>query len=314
METVLEIKHLNTLFDSRDGIVKAVCDANLTITKGQIIGLVGETGCGKSVLGQSILRLLPENAKMSGEIVFEGENLLGLRDKEMRKIRGKKIAYISQNPSEALNPVFTAGTQLKEAIRICRGVKGKQCVKTAEDTLGRLSFENPGKIMSSYPNELSGGMKQRILVAMAMGGTPSFLIADEPTKGLDALIRGQVIETLRTYIEITGCSALIITHDLKFAASICDTLAVMYAGELVEQGPIKEIFHAPEHPYLKALIAAQPQNGLHVLEGNACSLIDLPQYCRFYERCPQRTERCGEFHPAMNDRGKNHLVRCENID
>lgn len=310
MQELLKLEHVSTAFQSRSGLVKAVCDVNFTVSSGQIVGLVGETGCGKSVLGQSILRLLPSSALTSGSIVFEGKNLLEMSEKEIRAVRGKKIAYINQNPTEALNPVLKIGTQLVESLRVCGGLGKKEAKAHALDILASLSFEDPADIMNKYPMELSGGMKQRALTAMAMGGKPPFLIADEPTKGLDALIRGQVIDSLMKFVEFTGCSGLIITHDLKFASAMCDTLALMYAGEIVEYGPAKELFASPKHPYLKALLASMPQNGMHVLKGNSCSLIDIPSGCRFASRCEHACEKCRAKHPEMLSVGDNRMARC----
>ncbi len=310
MQELLKLEHVSTAFQSRSGLVKAVCDVNFTVSSGQIVGLVGETGCGKSVLGQSILRLLPSSALTSGSIVFEGKNLLEMSEKEIRAVRGKKIAYINQNPTEALNPVLKIGTQLVESLRVCGGLGKKEAKAHALDILASLSFEDPADIMNKYPMELSGGMKQRALTAMAMGGKPPFLIADEPTKGLDALIRGQVIDSLMKFVEFTGCSGLIITHDLKFASAMCNTLALMYAGEIVEYGPAKELFASPKHPYLKALLASMPQNGMHVLKGNSCSLIDIPSGCRFASRCEHACEKCRAKHPEMLSVGDNRMARC----
>ena len=310
MQELLKLEHVSTAFQSRSGLVKAVCDVTFTVASGQIIGLVGETGCGKSVLGQSILRLLPSSAVTSGSIFFEGQDLTAMNDEQIRAVRGRKIAYINQNPSEALNPVLRIGTQLTESLRICGGMGRKQARVHALEILASLSFDDPKDIMKKYPMELSGGMKQRALTAMAMGGKPPFLIADEPTKGLDALIRGQVIESLSKFVEFTGCSGLIITHDLKFARALCDTLALMYAGELVEFGSTKKLFSDPKHPYLSALMAAMPQNGMHVLGGSSCSLIDMPQGCRFADRCSRATDRCRREHPEMRQVEDDRMVRC----
>ena len=200
MKELLKLDHVSTAFQSRSGLVKAVCDVNFTVTAGQIVGLVGETGCGKSVLGQSILRLLPPSAVTSGQILFEGKDLAAMNGEEIRAIRGKKIAYINQNPTEALNPVLKIGTQLIESLRVCGGLGKKEAKAHALEILASLSFDDPADIMKKYPMELSGGMKQRALTAMAMGGKPPFLIADEPTKGLDALIRGQVIQSLMKFV------------------------------------------------------------------------------------------------------------------
>ena len=310
MESILQLQNVSTGFESRDGYVHAVCNVNLTIQKGKVMGLIGETGCGKSVLGQSILRLLPSNANITGEIIFEGENVLKLSKEEVRKIRGRKIAYICQNPQEALNPVIKNGNQVMESVRINLGLKRTDCKKISLDLLSALKFSNPESCMESYPIHLSGGMKQRVLAAMGMSGAPALLIADEPTKGLDALVRGQVIATIEKFIETTGSSALIITHDLKFASIICDEVAVMYAGEIIECGSADEIFFHPVHPYLKGLIDSQPQNGLKVIEGNPCSLLNLPAGCRFYNRCSSAIDQCKYEHPGMISVGGTHEARC----
>jgi oligopeptide/dipeptide ABC transporter ATP-binding protein len=237
-----------------------------------------------------------------------------MNGEEIRAVRGKKIAYINQNPTEALNPVLKIGTQLIESLRVCGGLTKKDAKEHALEILASLSFDDPADIMKKYPHELSGGMKQRALTAMAMGGKPPFLIADEPTKGLDALIRGQVIDSLMKFVEFTGCSGLIITHDLKFASAMCDTLALMYAGEIVEFGPTKKLFSAPKHPYLSGLMASMPQNGMHVLKGSSCSLIDMPPGCRFADRCEHATEACRVQHPDMRSIGEDRMVRCRLYD
>ncbi len=314
MEELLKLDHVSTAFRSRSGLVKAVCDVNFTVSPGQIVGLVGETGCGKSVLGQTILRLLPPGTENSGHILFQGKDLMTMNEEEIRAVRGKKIAYINQNPTEALNPVLKIGTQLIESLRVCGGLTKKEAKERSLEILASLSFDDPADIMNKYPMELSGGMKQRALTAMAMGGKPPFLIADEPTKGLDALIRGQVIESLMKFVEFTGCSGLIITHDLKFASAMCDTLALMYAGEIVEFGPTKKLFSAPKHPYLSGLMASMPQNGMHVLKGSSCSLIDMPPGCRFADRCDHACDACRREHPAMRSLGENRMVRCRLYD
>jgi len=314
MEDILELKNVSTTFKSRDGLVKAVCDVNLEIRPGEIVGLVGETGCGKSVLGQTILRLIPSSADTEGSIIFNGEDLAKMTDKELLDVRGKKIAYINQNPSESLDPVMKVGDQIIESICLYEGIKKKEAYDKAVEILRSLSFEDPDMIMTKYPVELSGGMKQRIMVAMAMCGRPPFMIADEPTKGLDALVRGQVIDSLKRFISYTNCAGLIITHDLKFARAICDRVALMYAGEIVEIASSEDAFTSCKHPYLEGLIASMPQNGMKVLEGTPCSLIDLPEGCRFHERCKFADQRCSNVHPDLKVISSDHLVRCHKYD
>ena len=314
MEPTLQIKKLNISFESRDGRIRAVCDVDLTIRKGSVVGLIGETGCGKSTLGKSVLRLLPSNARLSGEIVLDGGNLLDISKQEIRKVRGRRVAYICQNPQEALNPVIRNGKQIMESVRINQRRNRNECRKISMGLLKTLNFSNPETCMAAYPMHLSGGMKQRVLAAMGMSGCPSLLIADEPTGGLDALIRGQVIATVEKFIETTGSAALIITHDLTFARAICDEIAVMYAGEIVEMGKTDELFADPRHPYLKALIASQPGAGLRVLKGTACSLLDLPPGCRFYERCSSAAVRCRETHPDLIRLGRTREARCLKFD
>ena len=310
MREILKLSHVNTSFPTGEGEVKAVCDVNLAVREKRVMGLVGETGCGKSVLGQSILKLLPRSAQTSGEILFEEKDLNRMSEEEIRRIRGRRIAYINQNPSEALNPVLKIGTQVIEAIKVCEKSDRKTCRRKAVELLESVSFENPEQVMEQYPCELSGGMRQRVLVAMAMSGNPPFMIADEPTKGLDALIRGQVIDTFKKFLSLTGCGALIITHDLKFARAICDDIALMYAGEIVEVAKTEEFFNAPSHPYLRGLLASMPQNGMHVLKGNSCSLIDMPEGCRFAERCGLCEKKCRTVHPEMKILKEEHFVRC----
>ena len=314
MDSILTLKKVSTTFNSRDGYVKAVSGVDLDIAPGEIVGLVGETGCGKSVLGQTILRLTPSNAVTEGSIVFNGEELTGLTEEQLQEIRGRRIAYINQNPSESLDPVMNVGNQVMESIILYEKISKKAAREKAKEILKSLSFEDPETIMTKYPVELSGGMKQRIMVAMAMCGRPPFMIADEPTKGLDALIRGQVIDSLRRFIDYTHCAGLIITHDLKFARVICDRIALMSAGEIVEIAPKDELFTKPLHPYLDGLIASMPQNGMKVIEGMPCSLIDLPSGCRFHERCRYCTKQCEQIHPSMVKPSVGHEVRCNRYD
>lgn len=311
-ESVLKISNLNTYFQTPDGNVSAVCDVDIEIKKGEIVGLIGETGCGKSVLGESVLKVLPENAVSTGSILFQNEELMDLQQKQMREIRGRKIAVIPQNPSEALNPLIKNKKQIYEAIDHNQKRLGNDKRNDARDLLKKMHFKKPDRVLDSYPHRLSGGMKQRVLAAMGLCGNPSLLIADEPTKGLDAIVRSQVIETLMLFKENTGTAMMLITHDLNFAVKVCDRIAVMYAGELIEIGSCSEIYNNPIHPYLMGLFMAQPENGLVPIEGASPSLINLPQGCRFHERCEKASDKCRHFHPQMKKLTLTHEVRCWN--
>ncbi len=314
MENILKLIDVSTVFGGREGEVKAVSGVNLSVKPGEIVGLVGETGCGKSVLGRTILRLNPPGANTKGQILFDGDDILAMSKKELIKVRGRKIAYINQNPSESLDPVMTVGDQIAESVRLYESCSKDAAREKAKDLLKSMSFDNPDEIMKRYPVELSGGQKQRVMVAMAMCGKPPFMIADEPTKGLDALVRGQVIDSLKKFIDYTKCAGIIITHDLRFARAICNRIALMYAGEIVEVAGVDEAFTESKHPYLKGLLASMPQNGMKVLEGNSCSLIDMPSVCRFYDRCNERMEKCKGCHPDVYMLSDTHEVRCFKYD
>jgi len=312
VESVLKISNLNTYFQTPDGNVLAVCDVDIDIKKGEIVGLIGETGCGKSVLGESVLKVLPANAVSTGSILFQDEELINLKQKQMREIRGRRIAVIPQNPSEALNPLIKNKKQIYEAIDHNQKLIGNEKKNKSLGLLTKMHFKEPEKVLDSYPHRLSGGMKQRVLAAMGLCGNPSLLIADEPTKGLDAIVRSQVIETLMLFKENTGTAMMLITHDLNFAVKVCDRIAVMYAGELIEVGSCSEIYNNPIHPYLMGLFLAQPENGLVPIEGASPSLINLPKGCRFHERCEKASEKCSRFHPKMKKLTLTHEVRCWN--
>ncbi|MDD2360847.1 MAG: ABC transporter ATP-binding protein [Syntrophaceticus schinkii] len=309
MAALLSIRNLKTIFYTEEGQVKASDDINLDLAEGKTIGLIGETGCGKSVLGLSILRLLPRNASIKGNIFYKKQDLLQLTDEQMRQLRGKEIALIPQSPSTSLNPVLKIGFQITEALQLHQKLAQKKAQKVAVDMLRFLNLPDPEKKVLEYPHQLSGGMKQRVLAAIGMAGKPSLLIADEPTKGLDAVLRVQVVEVLRQLTQKTGAAMLLITHDLKVAASLCDEIAVMYAGEIVEHGQTPQVLTDPSHPYTRALLASLPNNGLHPIPGYSPSLINLPFGCKFYLRCKQAQDICSKKRPPL-EKTNGRYVRC----
>jgi len=282
----------------------------LDIEDCKIVGLIGETGCGKSVLGLSVLRLLPRNTEVKGKVFYKGRDILKLTGEEMRRLRGKEMALIPQNPSTSLNPVLKIGTQIAESLQLHRQLSREKAWQAAIDMLQSLNLPKPKKRVEEYPHQLSGGMKQRVLAAIGIAGEPSLLIADEPTKGLDALIRVQVVDVLRQLVLQTGAAMLLITHDLKVAAGLCDELAVMYAGEIIEHGPAGQLLSSPQHPYTRGLIASLPGNGLRPVKGFSPSLINLPVGCKFHPRCPFAIKACTEERPRLVEIEAGRKVRC----
>ena len=317
---ILEIRDLETYFFTRDGVVKAVDGVDLTVGKGEIVGLVGESGCGKSVTSMSILRLIQNPGEIvDGEIYFHGEDLLKVSEKEMRSIRGDRISMIFQQPVGSLNPVFTAGSQISEVYEIHENVKGNEGFKRAVDMLTKVGIPDPERRAKSYPHELSGGMAQRVMIAMALAAGPELLIADEPTTALDVTIQAQIIDLLAGIRNDLGTSIILITHDLGIVAEIADRVAVMYAGEIVEEAATQTLFADPQHPYTKGLIGSIPVAGsrrewLEVIPGRVPNLIDLPTGCRFAPRCRAREEAgltiCTEQRPELRVTESGHTVRC----
>jgi oligopeptide/dipeptide ABC transporter ATP-binding protein len=317
---VLEIRDLETYFFTRDGVVKAVDGVDLTVGKGEIVGLVGESGCGKSVTSMSILRLIQNPGEIvGGEVYFHGEDLLKVSEKDMRSIRGDRISMIFQQPVGSLNPVFTAGSQISEVYEIHENLKGKEGSKRAVDMLTKVGIPDPERRAKSYPHELSGGMAQRVMIAMALAAGPELLIADEPTTALDVTIQAQIIDLLAEIRNDLGTSIILITHDLGIVAEIADRVAVMYAGEIVEEADTKTLFADPKHPYTQGLIGSIPVAGsrrewLDVIPGRVPNLIDLPTGCRFAPRCRAREEAgltiCTEQRPELKVIDGEHTVRC----
>jgi oligopeptide/dipeptide ABC transporter ATP-binding protein len=317
---VLEIRDLETYFFTRDGVVKAVDGVDLTVGKGEIVGLVGESGCGKSVTSMSILRLIQNPGEIvGGEVYFHGEDLLKVSEKDMRSIRGDRISMIFQQPVGSLNPVFTAGSQISEVYEIHDNVRGKEGFRRAVDMLTKVGIPDPERRAKSYPHELSGGMAQRVMIAMALAAGPELLIADEPTTALDVTIQAQIIDLLAEIRNDLGTSIILITHDLGIVAEIADRVAVMYAGEIVEEAYTKTLFADPKHPYTQGLIGSIPVAGsrrewLDVIPGRVPNLIDLPTGCRFAPRCRAREEAgltiCTEQRPELRVVDGEHTVRC----
>ncbi len=306
--TLLRISDLKTQFPTPDGIVRAVDTIDLSIGERETLGLIGETGCGKTVLGLTLMRLLQSSTKTEGTIIYKGTNLLKISEAEMRRIRGEEIAMILQNPTTSLNPVMRVGGQIAEAIRLHQGLSKRDAKEKAIEMLDAVRIPSPSIRVNEYPHEFSGGMKQRVMIAMGLACNPSLIIADEPTKGLDVTIKSQIMKLLKEVTEERAM--LIITHDLGVARELCDRIALMYAGELVEYATTGEIFEDPLHPYTRGFLGSLPSNGLVPIPGMSPSLINLPDGCRFHPRCGHATELCRRKHPDMIEIEDGHFVRC----
>ncbi len=313
---------LKTYFFLERGVVKAVDGVDFEIKKGEIFGVVGETGCGKSVTALSILRLVqsPPGKIVEGKIIFEGENLLKKSKERMRKIRGTKISMIFQDPHTSLDPVFTVGHQIAEPIELHQVIEqhlisADEVPKKVIEMLKLVKIPDPEHRVVEYPHQFSGGMKQRTMIAMMLSCNPSLLIADEPTTAVDVTIQAQILDLMRELRRKLGTSILIITHNLGVIAEMCDRVAVMYAGNIVEQADIMTLFESPKHPYTRALLAAVPKVGakkgeLESITGMVPSLITPPPGCKFHPRCPHAMDICRKKFPQMIKIGKEHLVSC----
>ncbi|MFN4189719.1 MAG: ABC transporter ATP-binding protein [Pseudothermotoga sp.] len=318
MEELLKIENLRLYFDTEEGIVKAIEDVNLTIGKGEIVGIVGETGSGKSITAMSILKLIPTPPAryLNGRIWFEGQEISELTEEEMIEIRGKKISMIFQEPMTSLNPTFTIGEQICDVIMTHTGVSKQEAVSKAIETFKLVRMQDPESLMTKYPHQLSGGMRQRVMIAMALVCNPKLLIADEATTALDVTIQAQILSLLKRMNQELGLSVLIITHNFGVVAQICDKVAVMYAGYVVEFAQVQEIFQRPLHPYTKGLLNAIPPlesriDNLRVIEGSVPNLIDPPNGCRFHPRCERFIKGlCDEKVPKLV--GSKHKVACFN--
>ena len=306
--TLLEISDLKTYFPTQSGIVRAVDTIDLSIRERETFGLIGETGCGKTVLGLTLMRLLHPTTTVEGTIRYRGKNLLTISEAEMRLIRGEEIAMILQNPTTSLNPVMRVGEQIAEAIRLHQGLRRRVAKEKAVEMLDAVRIPSPAQRANEYPHEFSGGMKQRAMIAMGLACDPALIIADEPTKGLDVTIKAQITELIKETAKEKAM--LLITHDLGVARALCDRIALMYAGELVEYATTEEIFENPLHPYTRGFLGSLPGNGLVPIPGMSPSLIDLPDGCRFHPRCSHAKAVCRKKHPELIEVEAGHFVRC----
>jgi peptide/nickel transport system ATP-binding protein/oligopeptide transport system ATP-binding protein len=317
---ILKIQNLSTCFKTDRGVVTAVEDVSFELNEGETLGVVGESGCGKTVTGKSIMRLLPEHLsffKPESHIEFDGENLATANEKSMRDVRGNRIGMIFQEPMTALNPVFTVGWQIDEALKYHTKLSKGQRRERAIEMLELVEMPNPERRLREYPHQLSGGMRQRVLIAIALCCEPDILIADEPTTALDVTIQAQILRLMDDLRKKTGTAIILITHDLGVVAQTCDRVIVMYAGRIVEQAPVRDIFHRPQHPYTKALLESVPKTGvqqhrerLPAIEGIVPSLHELPVGCRFHDRCGFCEDRCVEEEPTLEATDSNRHVRC----
>lgn len=319
-QPLLEVRNLKTYFYTEDGVVKAVDGVDFTVNPGEVLGLVGESGCGKSVTSFSILRLVGYPGKIiEGEILFEGINLLDLPDDEMVKIRGDRISMIFQQPQSSLNPVFRVGNQVSEVFEIHEKMFHQKAWDDAVELFRLVGIPDADKKALAYPHEMSGGQAQRVMIAMALALKPKLLIADEPTTALDVTIQAQILDLMRDLREKMGTAVILITHDLGVIAEMADRVAVMYAGQIVEQADVEYLFDHPLHPYTQGLIGSIPilgklQEHLEVIPGSVPNLIDLPSYCRFASRCKAREQYrlaiCEQIEPDLRDALPGHSVRC----
>jgi len=319
-DRILEVNDLKTYFGTDEGTVKAVDGVSFHINRGETLAVVGESGSGKSVTSLSIMRLIatPPGRIADGEMLFEGQDLVKMSEAQMRKIRGNDISMIFQEPMTSLNPVYTVGDQIAEAIQLHQKKSRKQAMKLAAEMLDLVGIPEPGKRVHNYPHQMSGGMRQRVMIAMALSCGPKLLIADEPTTALDVTIQAQILDLMRQLQREIGMSILFITHDLGVVAEIADRVVVMYAGRAVEEGDVREIFANPQMPYTLGLMnsiprvdkAALHQDRLEAIPGNVPNPLYLPQGCSFHPRCRFMQEKCKEAIPPLEDTGGGHMVRC----
>jgi len=320
-EPLVRLRDLRTYFYGDGPVARAVDGVSFHIDAGETVGLVGESGCGKSVTALSLLRLIrpPGRIEPGSELWFEGKNLLELGEREMRKVRGARIAMVFQEPMTALNPVFTVGEQIAEVVRIHAGASKKEAWKRAEEMIELVGIPSPEQRAHEYPHQLSGGMRQRIVIAMALVMNPALVIADEPTTALDVTIQAQILELLVDLQRRLGTSILLITHDLGVVAETCSRVIVMYGGEIVEEAQVRDLFASAHHPYTEGLLGAMPRVGEHrerltTIPGTVPPPTAWPSGCRFRDRCRYAWERCSTDHPPLYQIGAGHVSRCHLAD
>ncbi|MDB4875255.1 MAG: oligopeptide/dipeptide transporter, ATPase subunit [Gemmatimonadetes bacterium] len=316
-DPLLRVRDLRTYFYTENGVARSVDGVSFEIGAGETVGLVGESGCGKSVTALSLLRLVrpPGRIESTSEILFDGQDLAKLSEKEMRKIRGARMAMVFQEPMTALNPVFTVGDQIAEVVRVHHGGSKKEAWARAVQMLETVGIPAPEQRATEYPHQLSGGMRQRVVIAMALVMNPALVIADEPTTALDVTIQAQILELMRELQQRLGTSILLITHDLGVVAETASRVIVMYGGEIVEEAPVDELFKNAHHPYTEGLLNAMPQVGhererLATIPGSVPPPTAWPKACRFHDRCPYAWDRCATEHPPLYQIGPGHSSRC----
>jgi oligopeptide transport system ATP-binding protein len=315
---VLEVKGLKTQFFTQDGVVKAVDGVSFHVDEGETLGIVGESGCGKSVSVLSVMRLIPQppGKIVGGEVVFDGENLLEMSDEEIRRVRGNKIAMIFQDPMTSLNPVLTIGRQIGEALELHMGMKKDESRKRSAELLEMVGIPEAAQRLDDYPHQFSGGMRQRAMIAMALACNPRLLIADEPTTALDVTIQAQIVELAKRLRDEIGMAIIWITHDLGVVAGLADRMMVMYAGHAVEEAPVREVYEDPRHPYTIGLLGSLPrldeirEDRLTSIEGLPPDLIELPPGCPFEPRCVYAIDKCREVRPELEPVGPRHRIAC----
>jgi len=316
LEPLLEVRGLSTYFQLAHGTIKAVDGVDFLLGNGETLAIVGESGCGKSVTAYSIMRLvMPPGRIESGEVLFNGRDLMGLAEKEMQGLRGNQISMIFQEPMTSLNPVLTVGRQIAEGVMLHRGLSGEEARAEVLEILRQVGIPSPAARFGDYPHQMSGGMRQRVVIAMALACNPRLLIADEPTTALDVTIQAQILELIDRMKESSGMGLILITHDLGIVAERARNTAIMYAGRILEYAETAEIFRNPLHPYTQGLLDSLPQNSapgmpLNTISGQVPELLSDLKGCGFCERCPKKEWRCREEKPAMTEVGAGHLVRC----